>query len=179
MRFVGVDLAWGTRGRTGLAVLDVAGLLLDLAEARTDEEILAWLRPHAAGPCLLAIDAHPHAAIVALFGLPRTLKYKHKPGRDLALLRAETLRLLDLVETLADGDPAMVVSEHPTWREIRAAVVHADRKADLKAVEDRIDAVLCAYVALLAVRRPDRTTTFGDAATGAIVTPTLRSPRHP
>jgi ppGpp synthetase/RelA/SpoT-type nucleotidyltranferase len=33
--------------------------------------------------------------------------------------------------------------------------------------------VVCAYVALFAVRRPDLTTTYGDLATGYIVTPTL------
>ena len=40
-------------------------------------------------------------------------------------------------------------------------------------VEDQVDAVLCAYVALFADRQPERTTTYGDFETGYIVTPTL------
>ncbi len=40
-------------------------------------------------------------------------------------------------------------------------------------VEDQVDAVVCAYVALFATREPDRTTTYGDFENGYIVTPTL------
>ena len=36
-----------------------------------------------------------------------------------------------------------------------------------------MDAVLCAYVALYSVRRPDDVTIYGDADTGYILTPTL------
>jgi predicted RNase H-like nuclease len=57
VRFLGVDLAWGQRAWTGLAVLDADGTLLDLARARTDEEVLAWLRPHSRGPVVLGVDA--------------------------------------------------------------------------------------------------------------------------
>ena len=40
-------------------------------------------------------------------------------------------------------------------------------------VEDQVDAVVCAYVALFADARPEDTTTYGDLETGYIVTPTL------
>jgi ppGpp synthetase/RelA/SpoT-type nucleotidyltranferase len=43
----------------------------------------------------------------------------------------------------------------------------------LRVVEDQVDAVICAYVALFATRRPGRTTTYGDFDEGYIVTPTL------
>jgi predicted RNase H-like nuclease len=56
--------------------------------------------------------------------------------------------------------------------------VGATRKSHLRSVEDRIDAVMCAYVALFSARCPDRTTTFGDGRTGYIVTPSL-PPDHP
>lgn len=243
MHFVGVDLAWGPRNRTGLAVLDDGGRLLDLIETRTDDDILRWLEPHSQGPCIVAFDApiivrnatgrrrceaelgqvfsrydagahpsnttrpelahgtralrlalaleldvnphssaerralevYPHPATVVLFGLQRTIKYKHKHGRDLDFLRSEALRLVQLVEGLAAADPPLHVEHHPGWRTIHAAVENATRKADLKLVEDVIDAVLCAYIGLYSLRRPGDTTVFGDVEEGYIVTPTLPS----
>ena len=58
-----------------------------------------------------AIEVYPHPATVALFGLGRTLKYKHKTGRDLDLLRAELLALMGFLEGLADADPALELGE--------------------------------------------------------------------
>src|SRR6201987_5088443 len=47
-----------------------------------------------------AIEVYPHPATVVLFRLARTLKYKAKPGRDLARLRSELLLLMDGLEKL-------------------------------------------------------------------------------
>ena len=44
---------------------------------------------------------------------------------------------------------------------------------DLVPREDPVDAVMCAYVGLLATRRPGDVTVYGDIDTGYIVTPTL------
>jgi predicted RNase H-like nuclease len=57
VRFVGVDLAWGQRGVTGLAVLDASGDLLDVTVQQTDDDILTWLRRWTDGPCFVAFDA--------------------------------------------------------------------------------------------------------------------------
>ncbi|GAB2609084.1 DUF429 domain-containing protein [Kribbella endophytica] len=57
VRYVGVDLAWGQRGVTGLAVLDASGCLLDVTVQQTDDEILTWLSRWTAGPCFVAFDA--------------------------------------------------------------------------------------------------------------------------
>ena len=46
-------------------------------------------------------------------------------------------------------------------------------------VEDQVDAVVCAYVGLLAARAPERLTTYGDGETGYIVTPTLPAGLEP
>jgi predicted RNase H-like nuclease len=122
-----------------------------------------------------AIEVYPHAAMVALFRLPRTLKYKAKPGRGLEQLKSELLLLMDWLEDLAqateDGVPLLV--DGPEWVDLRRQVVAAQRKADLRRAEDPIDAVVCAYVALYAERRPADITIYGDLATGYIVTPSL------
>lgn len=57
MYFVGVDLAWGERKPTGLAVLDAAGRLVHVSAATTEDEIVAALQPFTEGDCLVAIDA--------------------------------------------------------------------------------------------------------------------------
>ena len=251
MFHIGVDLAWGTKRPTGLAVLDDAGRLVHVSSVHTDEEIETALAPYVEGDCLVAIDAplivrnetgnrpaeaalnkdfakfdagahpantgkpefsgtprgaalchalgldmnprsgrarraievYPHPATVALFGLGRTLKYKHKTGRDLDLLRAELLALMGFIEGLADADPALDLGED-SWPELRRQVETATRKSELRVAEDQVDAVVCAYVALFTARRPEATTTYGDLETGYIVTPTLPpgltpSPRPP
>ena len=115
-----------------------------------------------------ALEVYPHAATVALFDLDQILTYKNKRGRDLEHLRAELLRLMQLVE-------GVVVTDE-VWASLRAAVVGAARKSELRVVEDQVDAVVCAYVAWYADRHPDRVTRYGDDETGVIVTPTLGLP---
>lgn len=126
-----------------------------------------------AGSARRAIEVYPHAATVALFRLPRTLKYKAKPGRDVALLKSELLRLVDRVEALAHAAVPLRVTGHPGWASLRNQVRAAERKSDLRRAEDPIDAVVCAYVALYAQRHPAGITVYGDEATGCIVTPSL------
>ena len=57
MHLVGIDLSWGGRQPTGLAVLDESARLLHVSAVRTDEEVVAALTPYVDGPCLVAIDA--------------------------------------------------------------------------------------------------------------------------
>jgi predicted RNase H-like nuclease len=238
--YVGLDLAWGERSPTGVAVLDEHTRLRLVTSARTDEEILAAIGRYAAGPCVVAIDAplvvtnptgnrpaeaalnrdfarfdagahpsntsrpwfvpeprgarlaramgldlaphsgaprralevYPHPATVALFRLGRTLKYKAKPGRDLPSLRTALLTLTAHLATLAAATPALNLST-PAWDQLVRAIHDAGRKSELRRAEDQVDAVVCAYVAAYADRRPSDTTTYGDLATGYLVTPTL------
>ncbi len=148
------EFADGTRGGALAQTLD-----LDLDPASTADR--------------RAIEVYPHAATVALFRLGRTLKYKNKPGRSLEDLRAELLRLMQELEGLRDASPPLQVDHQHEWKSLLSQVETAQRKSDLRRVEDQVDAVVCAYVALFATARPDDTTVYGDAATGAIVTPTL------
>lgn len=243
MRYVGVDLAWGQHGLTGLATVDEQGQLLEMTQARTDSEILAWLEPLTARPCLVAIDApivvrnaagsrpceklvgryfgrfgaschssntanpafaagtralrlaeglgldidpgsaaerraievYPHPAIVVLFGLPSVLRYKAKPGRDVALLRTELLRLLAFLEDLDAGEVPLRVHDCAAWRQVRRSVEVSAAKAALGRVEDSIDAVVCAYIARLADACPGRVRVLGTVSDGYILTPVTPS----
>ncbi|MCW2581281.1 MAG: uncharacterized protein JWQ53_71 [Klenkia sp.] len=238
MQHIGIDLAWGSKSPTGLAVLDDDGRLVHVCAVRTDEQIEGALAPFVAGPCIVAIDApllvtnatgnrdaekelnadfakfqagahptnqgkpeftdgdtrggrlarrlgldlnprsgrerrgievYPHAATVSLFRLGKTLKYKNKPGREFPQLQAELLVLMDHLGAVSE------LRLGPLFADLRDQVVAATKKAQLRVVEDQVDAVVCAYVGWIAVRRPDDVTTYGDATSGAIVTPTLPS----
>jgi len=237
--YLGVDLAWGERNRTGLMAMDAAGGVLDIAEAVTDAEVLAWLRPHARGSCLVAFDAplivrnatgqrqcerlttrffgtmhagahssnlslapfadggraariaarlaldvdpfsradrralevYPHPASVMLFGLTRVLPYKRRPHRTLASRRAALLTLTAHLESLRHARPPLQLIASPAWLELVGAVRSATLPAHLNRVEDRIDAVLCAYIGRYADARPADVRVLGDARDGYILTP--------
>lgn len=239
--FVGVDLAWGQRGPTGVAAVDDGGVLRHVGVAGADDEVLAQLEPYVGGDCVVAVDAplvvvnasgnrpceaelnrdfrrfdagahpantglawfadggrgarlcaaldldldprspgprraievYPHAASVVLFGLPKTLKYKQKAGREVGTLQSELLTLMDLVESLSRATPALDVGDCAGWAQLRNAARAATRKSQLRRVEDPVDAVVCAYIARYAATRPGDVTIYGDAATGCIVTPAL------
>ncbi|WP_297598346.1 DUF429 domain-containing protein [Mycobacterium sp.] len=127
-----------------------------------------------------AIEVYPHAATVALFRLERTLKYKAKPGRSVDGLKSELVLLMDGLERLAQAPIPLRVAAHDGWLALRRAVATAQRKSELRRAEDPIDAVVCAYVALYAQRRPAQVTIYGDLDTGYIVTPSLSpSPVRP
>ena len=257
MFHIGVDLAWGARRPTGLAVIDDDGRLVHLSAVRTDEEILVALAPYVEGECLVAIDAplivtnptgnrpaeaalnrdfarfdagahpsntgkpefrdtprgaslcqalgldmnprsgrrrraievYPHPATVSLFRLGPDAEVQEqawsRPGRPAA------------GAAHPDGPPGGAGYRGPAgshlspaddpgagWAGLRAQVETATRKSQLRVVEDQVDAVVCAYVALFAARRPADTTTYGDFESGYIVTPALPadlspSPRPP
>lgn len=240
MHFIGLDLAWGERQPTGVAVLDDTGRLVHLSAETDDASILAAVEPFTGGDCVVGIDAplivendtgnrpaeaalnkdfqpfeagahpankgkpefadgtrggriaaalnldldprsgasrialevYPHAASVALFRLGRTLKYKDKKGRSFDHMRSELLRLIELVEDLRGAEVALRVRKSDDWQRLRESVETATRKSELRRAEDPVDAVLCAYVAMYATRRPDDVTVYGDTASGCILTPT-------
>src|ERR1700753_813004 len=57
MRFVGLDLAWGEKNNTGIAVVDSDGRLLHVGAGHDDESIEAAVEPYVSDDCLVAIDA--------------------------------------------------------------------------------------------------------------------------
>ena len=58
MNFIGIDLAWGPVNNSGIAVLDTDGVLVHVAAARTDDDILDTVSHYLQqGPSVVAIDA--------------------------------------------------------------------------------------------------------------------------
>jgi predicted RNase H-like nuclease len=114
-----------------------------------------------------AIEVYPHPATVMLFGLDTVLKYKNKRGRAQASMRAELLRLMSYMDKYL----RVALAGSVDWQAIRVEVNSASTKAQLKHAEDRIDAVLCAYIAWYAQAEPGSVRTLGNACDGYIITP--------
>ena len=112
------------------------------------------------------VEVFPHPAMVVLFGLQKTLKYKAKPGRDHASRMAEYARYVEGLRSLENVEPRLSV---PTW----LAVPSDKQGAVLKRYEDLLDALMCAYVAAYYWRWGDseRCMVIGDAASGYIISP--------
>lgn len=100
------------------------------------------------------IEVHPHSAAVSLFGLDRIVKYKR--GRRDA--RAKELhRLRQLIQSLPD---------------LETDLPEVPATGNLKPAEDRIDAVLCAYIAAhWWMWAGKRNRLYGNADEGYIVVP--------
>ena len=80
------------------------------------------------------IEVHPHAATVNLFGLPRIVKYK-RGAREARARELRRLRRL-MLTCLPQMEPAL-----------SARLPRVPGIGNLKPVEDKIDAVLCAFIA--------------------------------
>src|SRR5262249_28008905 len=118
-----------------------------------------------------AVEVYPHPAIVVFFNLDRILTYKHKPGRDLAHLRGETLRLLGFLENLREHEITLDATAGPGGRESRHTVHTAPTKAALRRVEDSLDAVVCAYIARHWRLQPAGMRVLGTLQNGYILVP--------
>jgi len=57
MYFVGLDLAWGEKNQSGVAVVDPDGRLLHIGGAQDDASITSAIAPFIRDECLVAIDA--------------------------------------------------------------------------------------------------------------------------
>jgi len=119
------------------------------------------------------IEVFPHPAMVHLFDLPRILKYKK--GK-VAERRSELIKLRQGILThfpclqpaLSLAPPQQSGWQLPTIPETGVA---------LKAVEDQLDALICAYVAAYWwIWGADRNQVLGDRDTGYIVVPKPRPP---
>ncbi len=112
------------------------------------------------------IEVFPHPTIVNLFGLQRILKYKK--GR----ISDRHLELTKLYNYISDILPTL----HPPLRTqpLCGSFITSipKRGTDLKATEDKLDSVICAYVAAYWwYWGEQRNLVLGDASTGYIVIP--------
>lgn len=118
-----------------------------------------------------AFETYPHAAMVELFGLNRTIKYK-KGRRDSK--REGLARLTDLLRTrLPTLDPPLPLSRSLAL--MLAAPPTAMVGAALKAYEDRVDALVCAYLAAHLWRWGEiRNWALGPPGAGTVILPAIR-----
>ncbi|OGS50355.1 MAG: hypothetical protein A3K65_08280 [Euryarchaeota archaeon RBG_16_68_12] len=99
-------------------------------------------RFHPRKPTRLFFETYPHAAMVALFGLPKTLKYKVREGRTYETRWRAFRELESHLRGLSRSDPAMAGIEQAFEPDVRT--LHGGR---LKDYDDLLDGILCAYIA--------------------------------
>ena len=118
-----------------------------------------------------AFESYPHAGMVELFGLDRTIKYKR--GR-VSQKRRGLAELTDLLRTrLAKLEPPLAIDDG------LAALLDTNladlRGSALKAQEDKLDALFCSYLAGYLWRwGRKRHRLLGSAPDGAVVVPRVR-----
>lgn len=95
------------------------------------------------------IEVYPHPAMVALFGLQARLTYKGRYGFDVR--RPVFAQLLGHLESL---EPLRLAGS-ADWSRLRDRVAAAGTQSALDAVEDEVDAVLCAHLAWLWHHHPE------------------------
>jgi len=113
------------------------------------------------------VEVYPHPALVELFQLPRTLQYKARQGRSYEHRWAELERLIGLLRGLEQGKPPLQAG---AWLDLHDP--RGLRGRGLKALEDLLDGLLCAYIALhLWYWGPPGYRCFGDSERGYILVP--------
>ncbi|MEM8529606.1 MAG: DUF429 domain-containing protein [Chloroflexota bacterium] len=148
-----------------------------LVEALEQQGFVHQPTIEAGHPVRQIIEVFPHPAMIALFDLERTLKYKARPKRTQAERLAEWQRYQQHLRALATADPPLAGHE-----QLLQQAVADLRGQRLKAYEDQIDALFCAYIALYAFRwGHTRCQTFGTLEEGYVFTPvpsTMWSAHH-
>ncbi|QCS50729.1 DUF429 domain-containing protein [Picosynechococcus sp. PCC 11901] len=113
------------------------------------------------------IEVFPHPAMVRLFQLERIIKYKKGKLGD---RRQELLRLVSLIETVLTILTPQLTLNH-RWDDLVQPIPTA-KGSDLKEIEDRIDALVCAYVgAYWWYWGQAKNQTLGDRHSGYIIVP--------
>jgi len=125
--------------------------------------------PHFGGRMMA--EVYPHAAMVALWDLPKTIKYK----RGSALENRKGLNTLRThLSQLRNAEPPLRRSG--VLRELLTAELNQLSGRKLKDHEDLLDALFCAYLAYYFwYWRWERNEIFGDLQSGYILNPKLQS----
>lgn len=115
------------------------------------------------------MEVYPHAAMVALFDLPRILQYKKGP---VAAKRAGLVGVADHLRRLHHAVPPLKPND--ALNSLLSRDLTQVRGREIKRHEDRLDAVFCAYVAYsFWYWRMERNEIFGNVEDGYILNPIL------
>ena len=110
------------------------------------------------------LEVYPHPTLIEAFGLPERLLYKAKRGMSVDARRIGLRNLARLLDGLAGADPPL--------RGPALDVPDSARGGELKAIEDRLDARCCAWIAAVWERHGvERVRLFGTAAEGHVAIP--------
>ena len=136
----------------------------------------------ALAPVRQVVEVYPHPAMVSIFGLRRILAYKARPNRTTAARRVELARyhaLLASLATLVAAEPDLVSPTGPLLtgtEDLLATDLGPLRGKALKGHEDRLDGLMCAYVAHYLWRwGMARARVFGSLEHGYITSPVPRA----
>jgi len=106
----------------------------------------------------IVFEVYPHPAMVSLFLLEKTLKYKARRGRSYERRYEEYKRYQGYLKDLVYSDPKLTPDEEVLGKEVSAL--------------DLLDAIFCAYVAYYVwYWGPKRYEIYGDEKEGYIVVP--------
>lgn len=119
------------------------------------------------------MEVYPHPAMVGLFLLGSVLPYKSGRGRTPQSRRAVFSELMDHLEAIEK----LGVTSLDRWHELRQTVEESTRHMHLEAIEDELDAILCAHLAWLWHHQPAVLHVYGTLEEGYIVAPP--APGHP
>lgn len=111
-------------------------------------------------------ETFPTAAQLHILDLSVPIRYKRGPVQ----VRQENLERLLLRLAMLE-DPALRLEDTGALRELYTAKPRLLRGEALKGFEDRVDALLCAFVAALAWNAPRRLVTYGEPEAGSITIP--------
>lgn len=115
----------------------------------------------------LVFEVYPHPAMVSLFRLDRTLKYKCKENRPHQARLREFDRYKQCLKGLAFSEPRLTLDEEIVDRDLAPLKGKA-----LKTYEDLLDAIFSAYIAYYSwYWGPERYEIFGDEHYGYILVP--------
>lgn len=116
-------------------------------------------------------EVYPHAAMVALWDLPKTIKYKRG---SVAAKRVGLNTLRSHLTILRKAEPPLLRTG--VLQELLSADLNELVGQNLKDYEDRLDALFCAYLACYFWYWGwERNELFGDTESGYILNPKLKA----
>lgn len=111
-------------------------------------------------------EVYPHPATIVIFNLNKIIQYKAKPKRNYEFRWSEFKRYQNYLKNLEKQHPKLILP-----KEIIEVDVKKLKAQKLKDYEDKLDAILCAYIAYYYWVNPDKCAILGNMREGYILTP--------